>query len=548
MDSTFSPFGKFKTAYLAGVAAILCAVGQAAGNGKAFPAVAYPDIPRIPAQRAIVSWRDGVETLVVESTVDSPSPDIGWVLPLPTEPTELGLADAGTLISMSMSQGPEVLASAEIAWGIALCVLVLLATWAVTIPFPKLTIPMVIVFVVLFIWFMVQGTSAALTFGEAGSDTAFVEGVSVSSTQRLGSYDATILRADAPEVLDRWLTGNGLRGLDSDDRRVIADYIARKWCFMVAVLRKDDKLGTPHPIRATFPIDKPVFPMKLTGLAGSKTRVELFVISDRQATTDGFVCTTAARYRRRKPHRFLRPPVEGLPFYEAVDKRLIVGNPDIGELMWDGCVVTALSADLSPAEMDHDVEFEFGYLEPCHGSVFSTAARNDIVLAVLLWTPVAVLIILGIVTHGHRKPGLKSLCAMIVVTIMGLLGALITYVAIPAIPAIIDSDPDFPNSWDRLERITATIVSLASERKIRLPVNQAELERLPEILREVGAPGLARNPLTGEDMRSERSPGNYCVREEGTQRFFCFYDYNGREYRINSFHIEKILRGEEYEH
>jgi hypothetical protein len=74
-------------AVLAAVAAMLAAAPAARGDGMYFPEHAFPELPTIPMQRALIVHKGGMETLVVESTFKSGSPGVGWVLPLPAEPT-----------------------------------------------------------------------------------------------------------------------------------------------------------------------------------------------------------------------------------------------------------------------------------------------------------------------------------------------------------------------------------------------------------------------------------------------------------------------------
>jgi len=65
---------------------LLAAASQAFGDGGYVPERAYAALPTIPLQRALITYRDGVETLVVESTFDTPSPGVGWILPVPGGP------------------------------------------------------------------------------------------------------------------------------------------------------------------------------------------------------------------------------------------------------------------------------------------------------------------------------------------------------------------------------------------------------------------------------------------------------------------------------
>ena len=45
-------------------------------------------VPAIPNQRAVIFYKDGVQTLIVQSTLDAPKGEYAWVVPLPAEPTQ----------------------------------------------------------------------------------------------------------------------------------------------------------------------------------------------------------------------------------------------------------------------------------------------------------------------------------------------------------------------------------------------------------------------------------------------------------------------------
>ena len=93
------------------LALMLLAASLSAGalaDGKYWPEPAYPAAPKMPLQRALIAFDNGVETLVVESSFESASPGVGWVLPLPAEPTKLAAADPGMLTSLSISLRPDI--------------------------------------------------------------------------------------------------------------------------------------------------------------------------------------------------------------------------------------------------------------------------------------------------------------------------------------------------------------------------------------------------------------------------------------------------------
>ena len=73
-----------KPAFLSVIVLLLASALHA--DGKYWPERAIAAEPSIPLQRALITYRDGSETLIVESTFDSPSPPSGGSSPCPANP------------------------------------------------------------------------------------------------------------------------------------------------------------------------------------------------------------------------------------------------------------------------------------------------------------------------------------------------------------------------------------------------------------------------------------------------------------------------------
>lgn len=70
------------------VVLVLCVPGaaRALGDGKMFSVpTAVP--ATIPDQSALIVWRDGVETLVIETSFEGGGKELAWVVPTPAIPT-----------------------------------------------------------------------------------------------------------------------------------------------------------------------------------------------------------------------------------------------------------------------------------------------------------------------------------------------------------------------------------------------------------------------------------------------------------------------------
>ena len=80
---------------------VLGVSAEALAEGWHFPEPAHVDVAGIPAQRALIAFRDGTETLIVESAFETESPGAGWVIPLPSVPDEIGAVSPGSLKTLT---------------------------------------------------------------------------------------------------------------------------------------------------------------------------------------------------------------------------------------------------------------------------------------------------------------------------------------------------------------------------------------------------------------------------------------------------------------
>jgi hypothetical protein len=256
--------------------------------------------------------------------------------------------------------------------------------------------------------------------------------------------------------------------------------------------------------------------MKLTALAGSTTRVELFAIADRQASAEGFRCAAADRYRGLTP--------DGLsmvaPHYAADRTGCTIGHPDVCALMWEGCIVTRLSADLAPEAMDRDVELSLGPLRPQRDHVFSARGRAAVVGLVLLLGGLPIVIYLAVVFRLRRRCTRWQAAGLAGIILLLGISAVVVSVALPVIPVRTGS---YGGPWGREFHYRASELIAAGQLHRDLSADQ--LDRMARML------AGRTNPYTGEPMRLQRSPGNCSIRRVGDRAYLCFYDADAREYR-----------------
>ena len=277
------------------LAAVVCAfcLRSAWADGIYKQEKAYKKMPEMPGQRALLIYRNGVERLEIESSVDGEGQRFGWIVPVPSLPTEIEKASPGLLRTLSLNVQPEIVhrewenAWSEKGW-IAAAAMVLL--WALIVisagTMPRWAAMLLLLFLVLLASTLVSaGAIFRASSDQLGRETP---GVKVERNEVVGNYEVSLLKAEAAEALNQWLDQNGFASFSAEGDTIVADYIRQGWHFVAAKLRREGgEALDPHPLGLTFKAQKPVYPMRLTALSGSSVALELFVVSERGASRLG---------------------------------------------------------------------------------------------------------------------------------------------------------------------------------------------------------------------------------------------------------------------
>ena len=505
------------------------------GNGVKMPLEGFAKMPEIPSQRAIISYRDGVETLVVESSYATDSPAVGWILPIPAEPQSIEVADRDVLKSVAMCMRPRMVHDLSREMGavwLAFSIVLICSVAAIASVRDRtnrfwtghwgLNAAVIGVSLVLLISIMLPSLSA-------GGGSADVAGIEELSLQRVGGYEVATLKAQDATALQAWLKANKLSEMPAGGVPLIEDYAKQGWVFLVAKLARDGGgESAAHPLAVKFATQKPVFPMRLTSLAGTTTQVDLYVAGDGAASAEGFTLRSADHYERIQGSQDLAE------HYKAARTRLAIGSPDAARYLWDGCVVTHLSASLTPAEqMQKDVWLALSPLTaPYRETVYSASGRRQAVQVVLLLGGVCMVLLLGVACRYRQWPNRLAIRTLAVLALLTLVSAVYVQSMYPVVELAATSD-DVDNAivWSR-GRLIARQQQLRA--RVSVAVNPDDVRA---ILSPATMPADDRrwlvNPLTGKPLREERTPGNYMVREIDGATFLCLYDVDGRERRYD---------------
>lgn len=491
------------------------AAASTLANGVYMPPIATPAMPSIPSQRAMIVFRDGSETLIVESTFQSPASDVAWILPVPAAPTKIEPLAPALLGSVVSAMSPAITSNARhwltgSAWLLLISIFSGLNIYRIGINLTSL------LQIFAFIFFTVLFQALLLA-----SPNRSEASLSVLESRRIGNYEVKSFQGSDLSALEAWLTQNNLRPLAAEHRAVFQHYLKEGWTLLAAHLRQDDpsKPATPHPLAVTFPAKNAIFPMRATQLAGSETAVDLVIVNDRQASATEFDTVAADQFEFLPESKFYETSAIYSAAYKAKALPLTIGHPDAASHLWPGCVVTHLAATLKPDQMQADVEIPFTPMsQASQQRKYSPRARLEMVIGSAVLSCAILFFICAVAWRQERIPprerrfiaGFAAVAA---------LSCTMLYAALPVIPVIEST---------RVERVQA-MVRLRSQ----LGDMRRAIDKEPVTLASLAdIQSLKLNAFTKEPNKPGQAPGNYTLREIAGRPYVCLYDYDSREIRV----------------
>ena len=277
---------------------------QSLADGKMFWREEIP--PKIPYQRALILFRDGTETLVLQSRYEIPETGgkttLGWVVPVPAVPEVASMPAYGAdelFRDLSMSSLPLVTRIVPTAFilvlftvgGLSVLTLLLCLLSCVT-PFSPSFVKSRVKLARFSLWglfFCFLMLMIAGLFSTAGVSS----GVDVVAEHSVGIYHVRVVRSDNADELISWLKTNEFE-FGQQDTAAFNSYISKGWCFVVATINsaKDQHQseiaseGLAAPLILRFPHANPVYPLALTGTGDFETEILIYLASDRKMSCD----------------------------------------------------------------------------------------------------------------------------------------------------------------------------------------------------------------------------------------------------------------------
>lgn len=369
---------------------IVCLTIQTAtlADGKFFPSmVGGEKNPLIPHQRAIIAFRDGVQTLIVESSVQGIGQDLGWVIPLPAEPTEITACKPGTLRSAYQVVGPKIRTSvgpgtqtSALVFAFSALVCALVAYDQKKTSGPQVMISLALVLLCILILLLV----ILLFLPSLGVELPTTHGFGVLQHKQVGAYDVKVVSGSSAEPIRFWLKQNGF-ALPATASPVLEEYVKAGWCFAVSRIHSDDdSLLSPHPLKFVFKAPRALYPMKLTGVDAGEMQLDLYVVGEQAASAHYMRRISSDKYRSAESDwasEFRKAfgtvfEISSGPQFKADTIGIRVGHEDVTSVMWPGCVLTHLRGELSASQMSQDFYLDWDIPRPAHKTIYTSKAAG----------------------------------------------------------------------------------------------------------------------------------------------------------------------------
>lgn len=362
-------------------------------DGKVFPSRAEAVEVRMPDQRALLWWSNGVERLVIESRFIGQGTHFAWVVPLPAVP-KVEPATSGLFPTLVSLMRPEVIHTPTQWWllglflgGMAWLALTVHADgrmramdWCAavaagvgfggaehgtlaplgvavggTLAFAVLRArhgrlkPLEGILLLLVLFLFAGFLLPALATAKAGGK-GIGQPVEVLDRQVVGVFETTTLSGTNPAAVREWLTTRGYQ-MPVETEPVIADYLREGWVFVASRVRRDastTNVTSLHPLSFTFPAREPVYPLRLTGVGNDRLEVDLFVFGSGQAAADGF------QVKACRQTQFSPVPSGEISHWYVSPGILPIAHTGLRVTVPESSVVTRLQGTLSGAQMRRD--------------------------------------------------------------------------------------------------------------------------------------------------------------------------------------------------
>lgn len=389
------------------LAGALGIAASARGDGKFLPsASAIVRDPAMPSQAAVIGHHDALETLIIESGVESDGTPLAWVVPVPAEPEVIAAVSPGTVATALEIASPRVIDAAAARRDMSSALTALVVALAVGAIFRMAiarglwTLVAAVALLFAIVALLLPALASARGFPPAG-------GVSVVRSVSAGRYEVDVVKAAVAEDLVRWLTERGF-DLPAAVRPAIDAYIAKGWLFCAARVVLEKGHVAPHPLKLIFPSREIVYPMSLTAAGGGELDLDLVVFASGPVShplLQVWSASVASPVLPKDPEEFW-----------GYGRRGRVGHPELMPLALEGSWMTRLHGHLDLRRDRDDLTLPIG---PARAVSTRLATWSDVRMVfaqTFVWTAALLMLsVLPFAGHGPTKPHLHRAALLFVV-------------------------------------------------------------------------------------------------------------------------------------
>lgn len=398
------------------VAGILLCTRIAVADGMVFAEAAYPQT-RMPAQQALIHHADGVEHLVIQTGFAGEGTNFGWVVPVPSVPKVEAVSNeffpvlqgafrsqlihgvgpyyAAVLFSLALGFLGWRCYRDEVSWirDLPLCIALAAGAWIVMHGWPAAILALIVTLILrlcartqaVFALLWMSGCGLALiavtpaligindmfnNMGDVAPQVPQQADVTILSVQQAGLFQTTTIQGDTPAGVLKWLNSNGYQV--PQDQAVVAKYVEDRWVFVASKVKRPAgafEAATLHPLAFTFPTKTPVYPTRLTALASTDCRMDLYVFGTKRARAPHFSVVRCDK---------LDPP--GTSGVARPGRPLRISSPAVLKFIGNSTVGTKLSGTLTPEQMQEDVQIGYRFYSHSGRLVYSASSARMIAL------------------------------------------------------------------------------------------------------------------------------------------------------------------------
>jgi len=486
-----------------------------------------------PDQRAMLQFSNGVEQLVIETSFVGTGTNFAWVVPLPATP-KVEEVSTNFFEYLNLAYQPKLVQSSDGWWFLFLLVGYPISTgvWAWRrksscrlIWWLGLNgIPCFCLLIILPCFVAARAVAAPTP----------ASSVEVRNRQRVGTYDTVTLAGTNGSALVAWLNSNGFNTPPSA-LPIISNYATQGWVFVAAMIHRDARtdIGTcPHPLGFTFNTERPVYPLRLTGVENPGCKIELSVFGPSRAETPGFhveYCGQPSTIEVSTNENIgnWRTQMELFGWFPAGSYE--IGNEELRRWVSPGVVTTKLAGALTTQDMQADAWLKWVPFDPAYPVLYSHQAANYRALDWVCGIAVPGLLALQVLSPRLRRKTVIQGCLAVI--LLGAVGGGIRYATTESVKVVYGGGPfRARNNFEMLDSCLAYETSNWTNGR-----SMTDDQCLALLNKDFDFTNGVQNPFTGQPLRCEPTAGNITLQHSTNGETVFWYDIHAIPHEEGTF-------------